>query len=141
MIVAMTPQEEKALLLRVVTQLAAKFLLKGGFIPFGATLGPNRNVDLLMPEGMKKDVTRDELDDYFGKELRRAAAGEQRKTACFCAHVGEVEGRVLFPAVLVHVEHTEAYAEDVLYPYQLNDVPEVVFGNPTIANTDRNIFI
>ena len=104
----MTPQEEKALLLRVVTQLAAKFLLKGGFIPFGATLGPNRNVDLLMPEGMKKDVTRDELYDYFGKELRGAAAGEQRKTACICAHVGEVEGKVLFPAVLVHVEHTEA---------------------------------
>ena len=141
MIEGMTPQEEKALLLRVVTQLAAKFLLKGGFIPFGATLGPDRNVELLMPNSMKKDVTRGELYDYFGKELRRSAAAEDRKTACFCAHVGEVDGRVVTPAILVHVEHSEAYAEDVLYPYQLNDVPEVVFGNPTTARADRNIFI
>jgi hypothetical protein len=138
----MTPQEEKALLLRVVTQLAAKFLLKGGgFIPFGATLGPDKNVDLLMPEGMKKHVRRDELDNYFGEELRRSITAEKRKTACFCVHVGEVDGKVLTPGVLVHIEHAVAYAEDVLYPYQLNEVPEVVFGNPTIVSAERNIFI
>jgi len=138
----MTPQEEKTLLLRVVTQLAAKFLLKGGgFVPFGATLGQNRNVDLLMPKGMKKSVTRDELDDYFGKELRRTIAADKRKTACFCVHVGEVDGKVVTPGVLVHIEHATAYAEDVLYPYQLSEVPEVVFGNPMAVSAERNIFI
>jgi len=43
----MTPQEEKALLLRVVTKLAAPQLEQGGFIPFGAILGQNRDVRLL----------------------------------------------------------------------------------------------
>jgi hypothetical protein len=47
----MTLQEEKELLLRVATQLATKLIGRGGFIPFGATLGPGRNVKLLMPKG------------------------------------------------------------------------------------------
>lgn len=93
-----------------------------------------------MPKGMKKHVRRDELNDYFGKELRRSITAEKRKTACFCVNVGEADGN-LSPSVLVHIEHAAAYAEDVLYRYQLNEVPEVVFGNPTTVSAERNIFI
>ena len=54
----MTPQEEKELLLRVVTKLAGKQLeQEGGFITFGATLGSNRDVRLLMPKSMKQGAS------------------------------------------------------------------------------------
>lgn len=66
----MTPQEEKALLLRVVTKLVTPQLERGGFVPFGAILGQNRNVQLLMPKSVKRDVTRDELVDYWVQTIR-----------------------------------------------------------------------
>jgi hypothetical protein len=65
----LTPQEEKELLLRVVTKFVAKQLMNGGFFPFGATLSPTRQVNLLMPTGMKKDVTQVELDAYWASVL------------------------------------------------------------------------
>jgi hypothetical protein len=49
----MTPHEQKALLLRIVTKLVVPQSEKGGFIPFGAILGQNRDVQLLMPDGIK----------------------------------------------------------------------------------------
>jgi hypothetical protein len=49
----MTPDEAKALLLRVVTKLVAQQLEQVGFMPFGAILGQQRDVQLLMPKSMK----------------------------------------------------------------------------------------
>ena len=79
----MTLQEEKELLLRVVTKLAAKLIGEGGFVPFGATLGPGRNVKLLMPKGWKENATRDELEACWSRELKKAHHGSRVRDGLF----------------------------------------------------------
>lgn len=135
----MTPQEKKELLLRVVTKLAARQLANGGFIPFGATLGSKRDVQLLMPKSMKTNVARDELRGYWARELAQAAS-EDRGTVCWCADVRiALEGDAPVPAVLIHIEHPEAYAEDVLYPYEYMG-SECLLQPPIVEVTDYQIF-
>jgi hypothetical protein len=138
----MTSQEEKELLLRVVTQLAAKQLAEGGITPFGATLGSRRNVKLLVPKDWKREVTtQDELEKYWIRELRKATVADSSRMACSCADVRvPMEDGRLVPAVLIHVEHAEGSAEDVVYPYRLDDESMVVFGEPTSAATESQIF-
>jgi hypothetical protein len=137
----MTPQEEKELLLRVVTKLVRKQLEKGGFIPYGATLGSNRDVQLLMPESMKRDMTRDELDAYWVRTLRQAVGVGGYKTVCWCADVRvQAEDGTLLPAVLIHVEHADTFSEDILYLYRKDESSGVVFGEPTSEATEHQIF-
>jgi hypothetical protein len=137
----MTAQEETELLLRVVTQLAEKLLAEGGFVPFGGTLGPGRYVKLIKPKSMKRDVTRDELEEYWVRELRRAVATGECKTVCHCTDVRIQEGETGFsPAVLVHVEHADAISEDILYPYRRDGLLGVVFGKPTRVATAHQVF-
>lgn len=136
----MTPREEKELLLRVVTKLAAKQLARGGFIPFGATLGSKRDVQLLMPKSMKKNVAPEELQGYWARELRQAGASGDCRTVCWCADVRtNLDGGQPVPAVFVHIEHPEAYAENVLYPYK-DEGSEWVLRQPTVEVTEYQIF-
>jgi hypothetical protein len=101
-----------------VTKLAGQQLEKGGFIPFGATLGSKRDVQLLMPKSMKQDVTTDELDAYWVRTLRQAVATGECKTVCSCTDVRvQANEGLLVSAVLVHVEHVDTSSEDILYPY------------------------
>jgi hypothetical protein len=136
----MTPDEQKDLLLRVVIRLAGKQLEKGGFVPFGATLGTARDVKLLMPKKFKQDATRDEVETYWAEELRNATAIGNCKTACSCADVRvPMHDGSLVPGVLIHIEHAEGSAEDIIYPYG-KDEGAVVFGEPTRVGVERQIF-
>ena len=58
----MTSQEEKELLLQVVIKLAVKLIGEGGFVPFGAILGPGRKANILMPKNWKENADRGELE-------------------------------------------------------------------------------
>jgi hypothetical protein len=137
----MTAQEEKELLLRVVTRLAGMLLAEGGLLPFGGTLGPGRNVKLLRPKSMKRDVTRDELEQYWVRELRKAVATSECKTVCHCADVRVPGGETgLASAILVHVEHADSTSEDILYPYRKDMILGVVFGEPTRVATAHQVF-
>src|SRR5256885_16433137 len=108
----MTPEEAKALLLRVVTKLVAPQLERGEFVPFGAILGQNRDVQLLMPKGMKRDVARDELDTYWVQTIRKANASGEYLTACWCADAsGQTDDETLIPALLIHVENANSLSE------------------------------
>jgi len=126
----------------VSSQLAAKQLAQAGFLPFRATLGTKRDVQLLIPKSMKQDATRDELDAYWAVELRRAAAAGECKTVCSCAdvHVPTDEG-VLIPAVLIHIEHAEVFSENILYPYQKEQGSEIIFGEPAGEATEHRVFV
>src|SRR5437588_12294178 len=77
----MTPEEQKDLLLRVVIRVAGQQLESGGLMRFGATLGSERDVKLLMPKSFKKDPTRDEVESYSAQKLRKAIADGSRETA------------------------------------------------------------
>lgn len=138
----MTPQEEKELLLRVVTKLAGKQLeQEGEFITFGATLGSNRDVRLLMPKSMKQDVTRDELDAYWVRTLRQAIAAVECGTVCSCVDVRlQTNDGAQVTALLIHVEHAHAFSEDILYPYRKDEDAGIVFGEPTSETRERKIF-
>ncbi len=137
----MTPREEIDLLLRVVTRLAQKQLEKGGFIPFGAVLGANREVQLLMPGGWKKDSTRDEVENYWYAELRKHAAKVGCKCVCFCADVGvPIESGGYLLAVNVYIEHPQAEAANLFYQYSQNPGPDVTFGQPITVKTDHHVF-
>jgi hypothetical protein len=138
----MTPREEIDLLLRVVTRLAQQQLEKGGFIPFGAVLGSNRDVQLLMPKGWKKDSTQDEMEAYWYSELRKHAAKDGCKVVCFCADVRvpmEVGEYTL--AVNVYIEHPQAEPENIYYPYRQNAGSHVQFGQPTTVKTEHHVFL
>ena len=137
----MTPREEIDLLLRVVTRLAQKQLEKGGFIPFGAVLGANREIQLLMPGGWKKDSTRDEVENYWYAELRKHAAKDDCRCACFCADVGvPIESGENLLAVNVYIEHPQAEAANIFYPYSQNSASHVEFGQTVTVKTDHHVF-
>lgn len=137
----MTPQEEKALLLRVVTKLVAPKLEQGGFLPFGAILGQNRDVQLLMPKSMKRDVSPDELDNYWVQTIRNAIAAGEYLTVCWCADVREqAQDGTLASALLVHVEHAHSFSEDILIAYRKNESGKVVFDEPRTEATLHQIF-
>ncbi len=137
----MTSTEGKELLLRVAMKVAAKQLEQGALLPFGATLTPQRNVNLLVPKGVKNYVTQPELEDYFVGELRTAAGNDECLTACFCADVrAHTDGGELAPGLLVHIETADGSAEDIVYPYQKNGQAEIVFGTPTTVAVAARIF-
>jgi hypothetical protein len=138
----MTPLEEKQLLLRVVLRLAKEQLEKGGFIPFGAVMGTKRDVQLLMPKSMKKDVKQDELDAYWNKQFAPIVAGQDCKTVCTCADVrlsGEQDK--LVPGVLIHIEHADSDAEDIFTPYTRDENSKVIFGPETRETVQRFVFV
>jgi hypothetical protein len=136
----MTPDEAKALLLRVVTKLVAPQLELGGFIPFGAILGQARDVRLLMPKSMKPSVVRDELDTYWAQIIRKAIAKGDYTTACWCADVrGQVDDETLIPALLIHAEHAHSFSEDILFAYRKED-GKIVFDEPKVESTPHQIF-
>src|ERR1700758_2172644 len=129
----MTLQEEKELLLRVVTRLAAKLIGQGGFVPFGATLGPGRNVKLLMPKGWKENATRDELEAYWSRELKKATTEPDCKTVCSCADVRvPMDNGDLAPGILIHLEQIGSPAEDICLP-----VPQTRHGSETWHSNQR----
>jgi hypothetical protein len=137
----MTPEEEKALLLRIVTKLVAPQLEQGGFVPFGAILGQNREVQLLMPKSMKRGVARDELDNYWVQTIRNAIAAGEYMTVCWCADVrGQTDDGTLIPALLIHVEHAHSFSEDILIAYRKNEIGKVVFDEPNSEATQHQIF-
>jgi hypothetical protein len=137
----MTLQEEKELLLEVVTQLAAKLIRQGGFVPFGAALGPGRNVKLLMPKSWKQNATRDEIEAYWSRELKKAVDKGECKTVCSCADVRiPLENGNLVPCIFIHIEQAQSCAEDIGYPYRNDGESEVKFGTPTSVQTETSVF-
>jgi len=137
----MTPLEAKALLIRVMTKLVTPKLEQGGFIPFGALLGQNREVQLLMPKSMKRNVARDGLDTYFVQTIRKAMAGGKYITACWCADVrAQTNGEALIPALLVHIEHADSFSQNILIPYRKNEGGKIAFDEPTSEPTQYQIF-
>jgi hypothetical protein len=122
--------------------LVAPQLERGGFIPFGAILGQNRDVQLLMPKSMKPNVARGELDTYWVKTIRKAIANGECLTACWCADVrGQTDDDTLIPALLIHVEHANSFSEDVLIAYRKNENGKIVFDEANIEPTHHQIFL
>lgn len=140
----MTPQEEKELLLRVVVRVATQQLELGrGFYPFGAILGANRDVQLLMPQSMKTDVREDELKSYWVRELRKAIEQGRAtfKTACYCTDVRiTLETSELVPAISAHIEHANADAETITYPYCWSHDAKPLLNEPTRSPAEHLVF-
>jgi hypothetical protein len=138
----MMPTEERDLLLRVVTQLAESRLNAGGLMPFGATLKPPRDVRILMPKSMKPDVTSEELDAFWVRQLRKAAAEADCKTVCSCAEVRYgVSPDQMASAILVHIEHADVYSANVLCPFRKDEGSRVIFGEPQLEESDFRVFV
>jgi len=137
-----SPQEEIDLLLRVVVRLAQTQLAEGGFIPFGATLGSGRNVQLLMPQSAKAgNITVDLANAYWRKQMPRIIEAGNVRALCTVADVRETdsEGRVV-PGVFIHIEHFGGDAHDVLYRYTKLENSQVTFGEPVRATTTLQFF-
>jgi hypothetical protein len=134
-------QEQKQVLLQVATRLAAWHIERGGFIPFGAVLGPGRYIKLIRPKSWKQNPTRDEADAYWGRVLRRGSNETGGRTVCSCSEVrAHWEGGELIPGVLIHIEQAEILSEDIFYPFEKTESCQVVFGPPTAAKTAPQVF-
>jgi hypothetical protein len=137
---ALTLQEEKDTLLRVVTKLALKMITEGGFYPFGAVMGPGRSAKIIMPKSWEKDAPRDEIEAYWAGELQKAVSETRCRTVCWCAdvHLPNESGDSV-PFVLIHVEQP-SIAEDMGYPYLKHGNSKVELGTPTIIKTKAQVF-
>jgi hypothetical protein len=124
----LSPQEEIELLLRVVARIFQTQLAKGEFIPFGATLGPGRNVQLLIPNSAKGDMTIEVVDAYWRKQMSKAIEAGNVIALCTVANVRTTnsDGKVV-PGVFVHIEHSGGDAEERLYPYARDENAKVTF--------------
>jgi hypothetical protein len=139
----MSVVDNKELLLRVVTKLAATQLKENDLlIPFGATLNSTRKVNLLLPKSMKPNVTPDELSQYWAKELREAAEKSDSLTVCSCfaGFIPSADGSDL-QMIFIHIEHAGAYSEDALYPYTREIDGNICFGERSINSADHQVFL
>lgn len=138
----MTSQEEKELLLRVVARIAKTQLEKGGFIPFGATLGPGRNVQLLIPNSATGEMTIEIVDAYWQRQMNKAVVAGNVIALCTVAdvRVTDSDGK-LAPGVFIHIEHSGGDAEELLYPYTKDEDSKVTFLEVTRAVTSLQYFI
>ena len=124
----MTPLEEKDLLLRVAVRVAQTQLEKGGIIPFGATLGEGRDVQLLIPNSAKGNMTIEIVDAYWRKQMAKAIEAGNVKALCTVADVRVTDDRgKLVPGVFIHIEHSAGDAEELLYHYAKDDNTTVTF--------------
>jgi hypothetical protein len=125
---AVTPQEEKDLLLRVAVRIAQTQLEKGGIIPFGATLGKGRDVQLLIPNSAKGNMTIEIVDAYWRKQMARAIEAGNVKALCTVAdvRVTDTQGK-LVPGVFIHIEHFAGVAEELLYHYAKDENAAITF--------------
>jgi hypothetical protein len=124
----LTPLEEKDLLLRVAVRVALTQLEKGGILPFGATLGAGRDVQLLIPNSAKGNMTIEIVDAYWRRQMAKAIEGGNVKALCTVAdvRVTDSEGK-LVPGVFVHVEHSAGDAEELLYHYAKDENAAITF--------------
>ncbi len=101
-------------MLRVVTRIAQTQLEKGGFIPFGATLGPGREPQLLIPTSAKGEITTDKVEAYWKVQMSKAIEAAKITTLCTVTDVRipDSDGK-LIPGVFIHIEHRAGEAEDV----------------------------
>jgi hypothetical protein len=137
-----TPQEEKELLLRVVLRIAQTQLEKGGFIPFGATLGPGREAQLLMPTSAKREITIDKVVAYWKVQMSKAIETSKITTLCTVTDVriSDNDGK-LIPGVFIHVEHWAGDAEDILFPYTKDENAKVTLQEPAKEATNLQFFV
>jgi hypothetical protein len=120
----MNLNEQKTLLLRVVTQLIEKQLNEQGLRTFGAVLGSGREVQLLVPETIKRQhPSLDELDSYWLEQLRKAVMGTDANAACYCAEVQTIreDGTPITPGIVLFLEQKAGNAEYRFYTYEKND--------------------
>jgi hypothetical protein len=137
----LTPQEEIELLLRVVARIAQSQLEKGGFIPFGATLEAGRDVQLLMPNSAKGEMTIEVVDAYWRKQMSKAIETGNVKALCTVADVRVTDADAkLVPGVFIHVEHAGGDSEDILYPYTKDADSKVTFLEVTRAVANLQFF-
>ena len=95
-----------------------------------------------MPKGWKKDSTQDEMEAYWYTELRKQARKDGCKVVCFCADVRVPMGAGEYAlAVNVYIEHSQAEAANMYYPYRQNAESEIQFGKPTTVKTERQVFL
>jgi hypothetical protein len=107
-------------------------LERSGFAPFGATLGPARAVQLLIPESAKSGtMTIDVVDAYWRRQMSKAIEAGNVRALCTVADVRETDGQgKLVPGVFVHIEHFLGDAEDLLYFYAKLESSRITFQEP-----------
>ena len=137
----MSPLEEKDLLVRVAVRVAETQLEKGGIIPFGATLGEGRDVQLLIPNSASGNMTIEIVDAYWRKQMAKAIESGNVKALCTVADVRVTDSQgKLVPGVFIHVEHSAGHAEELLYHYAKGENAAVTFLQVTREPTTLQYF-
>lgn len=134
----MTAREEMDLLIRVTSEVAQKMLESGGLMHFGTVLGSKRDVQVLMPKSMKKEVAWHELEAYWKREI--ASKTDWRAIAC-CTFVTELqqEDHKAKPTFFIHLEHFDVSmgAEDVAYQYHASRGQKITLRETTRLTAER----
>jgi hypothetical protein len=138
----MEQSEPKELLLRVVMRLVEKELNGQGLRTFAAVLVKGPEIQVLVPETMKKNVTTDELHEYWIGELRSSVSSRHSEVVCYCTdlRVTDENGTLVTPGVLVFVEESGGSAEYRFYTYEKKKDSAVAMHEPTIEAIPTRVF-
>jgi hypothetical protein len=136
-------REEIQLVLKIVLKYARTQLQEeGGFQAFGATLGSNRDVLMLLPESQPDDASFADVREHWYRALRKAIDDGGCRTVAWCCNVkapGENDTRV--PAVFVHVEHMEGQAWEMYFPFATDSDSTVLYGEQTELAVQSVLFV
>jgi hypothetical protein len=130
-----TPEEEKDLLLRIITELVQKQLERGPSVGFAATLGSKRDAKVVMPTDWEPVSSRSELAEYWDYELGQVVGSETR-AACYCASIRLPGADAI--GVLIHIEHAEGSSEDGCRRDGISK--KLLLQEPVSAVVPRHIF-
>jgi hypothetical protein len=92
-------------------------------------------------KGWKENATRDELEAYWSRELKKATTETECKTVCSCADVRvPMDSGDPAPGIFIHLEQIGSPAADIVYPYLKDGISGVKLGTPTSVETESRVF-
>lgn len=127
-----SPKEECEDLMNELVSFAEQMLQKNGeFFPFGGTISRNGTIAHSSAYDGREQPPSQELINLMTKGFQQSASRGEIKA---CAIVSDI--RIVPPgskektdAIRVQLDHIEDYSVEVIFPYQLSESKELIFGD------------
>jgi len=98
---------------------------KESFLPFAIRLNDKNVATINVPKSMKTDVTREELREYWKRELMASLANADILAVCTVCDV-RLPDEKMRSAMFMHIEHVEGESWELLHYYERNGAEVVI---------------
>jgi hypothetical protein len=138
----MNPDFEK--LLNAVIPIAQRMLKDlGAFIPFGAFVTADGEVQLAGGEGDPSHLETQEIVEMYLEAYRAAAANGDFDSTALCVDVRiHVPGKMdKTDAIQIMLEHSGGEALDAFMPYEKHEEAEIIYAPLFATSSDPRVFV